>query len=217
MLAMADRKGRVWASIPGLASRAKVTLEETEAALTCFLSPDKYSRTQDYEGRRIKEIDGGWLLLNHAKYRAIRDEEERRAYKTMKQREYRAVDNVDKSGPAKTAVDGNGHNAEAEADIAEADTERGARKRASKRAPSDFVVSIEMYAWAQDLGVDAAAVNFETDKFRDHEFKSPRKDWQAVWRNWIRRYVEDKKGGTRSESFDDIHARVKARAGLDKD
>ena len=116
MLAMADKKGRVWASIPGLASRAKVTIPEVEYALTKFLSPDKYSRTQDHEGRRIEVIDGGWALLNHAKYRALRDEEERRVYKTAKQREYRAdVDNVDTNGLACTAVAGNGHIAEAEA------------------------------------------------------------------------------------------------------
>ena len=78
MLAMCDKRGRVWASIPGLASRAKVTIDETETALNCFLSPDKYSRTQEFEGRKIEVIDGGWSLINHGKYRALRDEEERR-------------------------------------------------------------------------------------------------------------------------------------------
>ena len=75
MLAMADRRGRVWASIPGLANRARVTLEEVEAALQKLLSSDKYSRTSEFEGRRIEPIDGGWRLLNHEKYRSIRDEE----------------------------------------------------------------------------------------------------------------------------------------------
>lgn len=75
MLAMADRHGRVWASVPGLANRARVSLEATEAALNTFLSPDPHSRTPDNEGRRIEPIDGGWRLLNHEKYREIRDEE----------------------------------------------------------------------------------------------------------------------------------------------
>ncbi len=75
MLAMADRKGRIWASIPGLANRARVTLEETEIALTTFLSPDKYSRTPEHEGRRIEPIDGGWRLLNYEKHRGLMDEE----------------------------------------------------------------------------------------------------------------------------------------------
>lgn len=75
MLAMADHHGRVWASIPGLANMARVSIERCEDALEALKSPDKYSRTRDFEGRRIEDIDGGWRLLNHAKYRAIRDEE----------------------------------------------------------------------------------------------------------------------------------------------
>ena len=71
MLAMADKEGRVWASVPGLANRARVPVEDTEAALQTFLSPDKYSRTPDFEGRKIEAIEGGWRLINHAKYREI--------------------------------------------------------------------------------------------------------------------------------------------------
>lgn len=78
MLAMADRKGRVWSSIPGLANRARIPLGDTETALQTFLSPDKYSRTTDFEGRRIEAIDGGWRLLNYDKYRATRDDDTRR-------------------------------------------------------------------------------------------------------------------------------------------
>jgi hypothetical protein len=68
MLAMADRHGRVWGSIPGLAT---------------FLSPDRYSRTPDHDGRRIEPIDGGWRLLNHSKYRDLRDEESQREAKRI--------------------------------------------------------------------------------------------------------------------------------------
>ena len=46
MLAMADKNGEVKASIPGLASFAKVPIEAAETALESFKSPDKYSRTK---------------------------------------------------------------------------------------------------------------------------------------------------------------------------
>lgn len=69
MLVEASRDGVVEGSIPGLAHIAGVTIEECEAALATFLAPDKYSRTKTDDGRRIQEIDGGWLVLNHAKYR----------------------------------------------------------------------------------------------------------------------------------------------------
>ena len=119
MLAMADKRGRVWGSVPGLANIARVTVEEARAAILKLNSPDIESRTKVQEGRRILPIDGGWRLVNYDKYRAIRDEEERRAYKTEKQREYRSVDNVDRSGPLCTGVDSGGHNAEAEAEAEE--------------------------------------------------------------------------------------------------
>jgi hypothetical protein len=97
MLAMADRKGRVWASIPGLARRAGVTLEEGEAALERFQQPDKYSRTPDNEGRRIEPIDGGWRLLNYDKYRAQLDEESRKEYKRDWDRNKRVRSDREKS------------------------------------------------------------------------------------------------------------------------
>lgn len=92
MLAMADRNGRVFGSVPGLANRARVTVDEARAAIASFLSPDPDSRTKDHEGRRIEEIDGGWRLLNHAKYRALRDDEARKEYK----REWIANDRMQK-------------------------------------------------------------------------------------------------------------------------
>ena len=77
MLAIADSSGRVDASIPGLARTANVTLAECEQAITTFCTPDQYSRSREYDGRRIAAVDGGWLILNYGKYRARRDPEER--------------------------------------------------------------------------------------------------------------------------------------------
>lgn len=80
MLAMADASGIVEASVPGLADRARVTLDECKHALARLMAPDEYSRTQDHEGRRIAVVDGGWQLLNHQLYRhrERRDPEVRR-------------------------------------------------------------------------------------------------------------------------------------------
>lgn len=80
LLAMADARGNVYSSVPGLARRANVTREEIDAALASFQSPDRDSRTTEHDGRRIEAIDGGWHLLNHAKYASIRDKQERRDY-----------------------------------------------------------------------------------------------------------------------------------------
>lgn len=90
MLALANKSGVVEASIPGLADLARVSIPECEASLACLMSPDPYSRTKDNEGRRVEEVDGGWRLLNHAKYRAKMGKDERREYLAQKQRESRA-------------------------------------------------------------------------------------------------------------------------------
>lgn len=131
MLAMADRHGRVWASIPGLANRARVTVSEVESALRTFLSPDPYSRTPDNEGRRVIDIDGGWQLLNHAKYRDIRDEETIRESKREHMRRKRAAESTDvHSGTNASTVERGGPNAEADSD---AD-----RNQSSIQAPATF-------------------------------------------------------------------------------
>ena len=68
MLALADQNGNVEASIPGLADAARVSIEECQTALKKLSSPDPFSRSQEAEGRRIVAIEGGWHLVNHAKY-----------------------------------------------------------------------------------------------------------------------------------------------------
>jgi len=77
-LASADANGYVSGSIPGMAAIARMSLQDAERSIRALYSPDQYSRTKDHEGRRIKEIDGGWQILNYPKYRAKRDPERRR-------------------------------------------------------------------------------------------------------------------------------------------
>ena len=89
MLALADANGEVQASVPGLAHVAGVPVDDCRAALDKFLAPDPDSRTKDDEGRRIEPIDGGWHLLNHAKYRAMASGDDRNAKAAERQRRHR--------------------------------------------------------------------------------------------------------------------------------
>jgi hypothetical protein len=87
MLAMADQRGYVGASVPGLAAAARVPLSACERALAKFLAPDLYSRSKEHEGRRIEEADRGWRLLNYTKFREARSQETRREqYRAAKRR-----------------------------------------------------------------------------------------------------------------------------------
>ncbi len=89
MLAMANKNGFVFASIPGLASIAHVSVSATRRALNKCQEPDPDSRTKDFDGRRIEEVDGGWRLINYQKHRVIRDEEDRREYMKLLMRQKR--------------------------------------------------------------------------------------------------------------------------------
>lgn len=90
MLALADRHGYVGASIPGLAHLARVPIEACEAAIATLLAPDKHSRSQEFEGRRIEVADRGWNLLNYERFRDMRDEEARREWERVRKRKARA-------------------------------------------------------------------------------------------------------------------------------
>lgn len=76
LLCMADQHGIVQSSLPGLAKEADITVEEAAAAIDQFQRPDPHSRTKEYEGRRVEPVDGGWLVLNHRKYRDYRTEDQ---------------------------------------------------------------------------------------------------------------------------------------------
>lgn len=52
-----------------MADRAKVSDDECRKALKVLLSPDPYDTSKVEEGRRIREIPGGWEVINHDFYR----------------------------------------------------------------------------------------------------------------------------------------------------
>ena len=143
MLAIANKHGEVQASIPGLAQIAGLPLDDTEAAIEKFLSPDKYSRTPDDQGRRIEKIEGGWLLLNHAKYRAMASKDEEKASSAKRQSAFRDRQkrnaSVTPSNGSVTvtndAVTGNRDIAEAEA---KAEAEAEAKPKRVAAAPFRF-------------------------------------------------------------------------------
>lgn len=70
LLAMARPDGLVEATAPGIARRAQLPLEAVRRALRKLEAPDPDSRSTAAEGRRIQRVDGGFLLINYAKYRA---------------------------------------------------------------------------------------------------------------------------------------------------
>jgi 5-methylcytosine-specific restriction endonuclease McrA len=98
MLAICDQNGEVQASIPGLARLSGVSVADAEMAIGKLLSPDKHSRTPDHEGRRIVPIEGGWELLNHAKYRRMASLEDRKEATAKRVKRHRERKTIRESG-----------------------------------------------------------------------------------------------------------------------
>ena len=136
LLAMADKNGEVQASIPGLANVARVSVESCHAAIDKFLAPDPYSRTKDDEGRRIEEIRGGWSLINHAEYRNLASDDDRKMKAAERQRRHRERY---KRNSGVTACDKSRQNPQADTDT-DTDTEE---KKKEPRSPKGKVGQCE--------------------------------------------------------------------------
>lgn len=88
LLALSDRDGYVAGSVPGLATLARVNVEECKRALDKLQQPDEYSRSPEHDGRRVEAVDGGWFILNRAKYRDLCWEEEKAERHRLANRRY---------------------------------------------------------------------------------------------------------------------------------
>lgn len=135
LLAMADKDGIAEGSIPGLADLARVSIEDCELALAELMAPDKYSRTTEFEGRRIEAVDGGWMLLNHAKYRAKMSEDDMREKNRQRQAKWREKhkNNADSNAESQDVTDGNAESRQSR--HTEADTEEKKKKSVSVKTP----------------------------------------------------------------------------------
>ena len=90
LLLMSNRDGVVQAAFSGLVRRSRCTRDEVRRALEILEAPDPESKDQDYGGRRIERIDGGWLVLNRAKYRDLKDADMEREQTAERVRQCRA-------------------------------------------------------------------------------------------------------------------------------
>lgn len=218
MLATADANGLVEGAVPGLAHIARVDLDECQRALMRLQSPDPYSRTQDFDGRRIETTDGGWRILNYAYYREKGRTHGRTEYMREYQRQRRRreqqrkdVNNVNNVNTLSTAVNRCQPIAEAEAE-AEANIETASAvscpdpKKPSVRPPIGFDYTISQFTGITDDDWQAWEDAFPAVDVRQEALKAalwlrdnPTKRKKNVRRfltNWFGRTQE--RGGNRA-------------------
>jgi hypothetical protein len=100
MLAKKDADGIVRGNAFNISQWAKKTEQEVLEALRILSAPDtRRLEPQPHEGRRIERVPEGWLMLNAEVYQNLMRDVNRRAYKAMKEREYRAEKKKNAGGP----------------------------------------------------------------------------------------------------------------------
>lgn len=198
MLALANRWGYVGASVPGLADASRVTLEECEDALRRFQEPDRHSRSQEHEGRRILAVDRGWQLLNHEKFREARNSDERREQNRQAQARYRKKLADSKQNKPESAPISQGKPIRSDQirssdppsgdpPIAPTGGKRARQPQPWRRFPPDWQPTQEHRELASSLRVN---LELELAKIRDFEFSRPRRDPDATFRTWLRTAAE---------------------------
>lgn len=91
MLSIKDADHTVNMPFRRLVKKANMPVELVRSALDVLLAPDtKSDEPQEFEGRRLAVIEGGWLVLNGEKYQKEMSKVMRRLRKTQWQREARA-------------------------------------------------------------------------------------------------------------------------------
>lgn len=90
MLAVKDKDWVVRRNAYNLAFLSRKSEEEVIKALDVLESPDtRRKEAQEHEGRRIKKVDGGWLIINGPYYQKVMQDINGRLRNAERQKRYR--------------------------------------------------------------------------------------------------------------------------------
>jgi hypothetical protein len=215
LIVLADVDGVVDMTPMAISARTSIPREIIDKGLDILGSPDKYTRTPGSDGRRIELIDDhrpwGWVLVNYEHYKALRDADTVRAQTRARVRKHRENKKL-----AEDVTHGNAPKRHIDIDI-DIDKDKDKTYRATKRVPKSWRPSDDGFTFAAEAGMSHEVYAEQLEAFRDHEYKSAKRDWDACWRTWCRNW---KKWGKEDETykrdtFDAKLARTRKAAGLD--
>lgn len=150
--------GFVPAAGPGIIRRAGMDIEPGLIALEELAAPDPESRSQDYQGRRMVRVDGGYVILNYCKYRD-RDytNADRQARFRERKRERNAVT------PLRNTVTGR-YVTQAEAEYIVEDGTAQKQKKAVRPAEAGPASNQTDETWLAGLKADPAYQGIDVDR-----------------------------------------------------
>lgn len=93
LLAHADATGLVDKHWRAISEETGISEDRVKTAIENLEAPDPESRSPEMDGRRLIPLDEhrawGWHIVNHGKYRAIRNEDDRREQNRLAQQRWR--------------------------------------------------------------------------------------------------------------------------------
>jgi hypothetical protein len=93
LMAHASKDGVVDKHFRAIAEETGLNVDEVKAAILVLEAPDPESRSPEAEGARLQRLDEhriwGWQIVNYAKYRAIRSEDDRAEQNRLAQARWR--------------------------------------------------------------------------------------------------------------------------------
>lgn len=169
-----------------------ITKQPSDVIKKCLLrlsSPDPTSRTPDNEGRRIRKVVGGYLILNYWHYRGTSHKEGEAERKRLaraakgKTSGLRPDCSASASSSASTSASKKGGAG-------------GEKAATTKRFRPPTVEEVAVYCEERNNGIDAEQFvdHYESNGWRVGG-KAPMKNWQAAVRTWERRLKHDEGSG----------------------
>lgn len=194
LLAHADARGEVDLHPRAIAEEVGLSVDQVRAALIELESPDEESRSFEHEGRRLIRLDThrswGWLIVNYAKYRAIRSEDDRKEQNRRAQEKFR-MKKVSQGKPRSAQEE---EEAEAEAEAEEKITNSKRRRKTS--ISIDLKLTDEMDAYAKSRWAEASRHDLNAqDQFQKfHDYHTAKgslmADWKSAWRTWVSNAIQ---------------------------
>jgi hypothetical protein len=186
MIACCDKGGEVDKHPRAIADEVGLPLDQVHAAIATLEAPDPESRSRDHDGARIVRVSTertwGWVIVNHAKYRAIRNEDDRREQNREAVRRHRANVSHGKP-PSSNVIHGKPKKAQSDAGVKSQESEAGEQDAHACATPSTPPDGNDLFP----------ATNAQDPRPRPGHV--PKVDWQH-WRQthpriWVSRSDED--------------------------
>ncbi|MBO9589084.1 hypothetical protein [Devosia sp.] len=187
----------VWGAILESASEiddaGRYDFDATEAAY--FLRADEADicAVLDALANAGRVADGRVVKWGDRQYQSDKSSERQARYRERKRQAVAGSDGKQALGDVTpTSRDGKLTPPDTETDTDRKEEPIGSSKSRGTRLPSDFEPDL---AWAVSAGLSLSVVEIEKASFRDYWISQPgakgvKLDWDATWRNWVRRAIE---------------------------